>query len=77
VFLLLEEGDVVLMDKVVALVRGDGETAILMRDDTVKATCFTPTTLNRRSEKFWKDAQPMNIRNMPIYRRRPKEHAHP
>ena len=52
-FLLLEEDDIILLDKVTALVRGDGETAILMRDNTVRATGFTPLTLQKRSEKFW------------------------
>ena len=51
----LEEDDIVLLDSVTALIRGDGETAILKRDNTVQATGFTPLTLRRRSEKFWKD----------------------
>lgn len=54
-FLLLEEDDVVCMDNVVALIRDGNETAILMRDDTVRATGFTPTTLRKRSERFWQD----------------------
>jgi hypothetical protein len=53
-FLLLEEDDIVFLDRVIALVRGDGETAIFMRDNTVRATGFTPLTLRRRSEKLWK-----------------------
>ena len=48
-FLLLEEDDIVFLGKVTALIRGDGETAILMRDNTVQATGFTPLTLQRRS----------------------------
>jgi hypothetical protein len=55
VFLLLEEDDIVLLDKVTALIRGDGETAILKRDNTVQATGFTPLTLRKRSERFWKN----------------------
>lgn len=55
-FLLLEEGDVVCLERVVALVREQNETAVLMRDDTVRATGFTPITLRKRSEKFWRDA---------------------
>jgi hypothetical protein len=55
VFLLLEEDDIVFLGKVTALIRGDGETAILMRDNTVQATGFTPLTLQRRSGKFWKN----------------------
>jgi hypothetical protein len=50
---LLEDDDVALMENVVALVRGDGETAILMADNKVKATGFTPRTLARRSSRFW------------------------
>jgi hypothetical protein len=49
---MLEDEDAVLMEKVVALVRGDGETAILMADNTVRVTGFTPQTLARRSERF-------------------------
>jgi hypothetical protein len=56
VFLLLEGDDIVLMDKVVALVRADGETAILMRDGAVKPAGFTPITISKRSDKFWRDA---------------------
>jgi hypothetical protein len=55
VFLLLEEDDIVFLGKVTALIRGNGETAILKRDNTVQATGFTPLTLQRRSEKFWKN----------------------
>jgi hypothetical protein len=51
-FLFLEDDDAVLMENVVALVRGEGETAILMTDDTVRATGFTPRALARRSERF-------------------------
>ena len=56
-FLLLEEENTVLTDNIVALIRGDGETAILMRDNTVRVTGFTPQTLERRSRKFWDDAK--------------------
>lgn len=55
-FLLLEEDDFICMEKVVALIREGKETAVLMRDNTVRATGFTPATLRRRSEKFWNDA---------------------
>lgn len=54
-FLLLEEDDIVCMENVVALIRDGNETAILMRNDTVRATGFTPPTLRKRSERFWKD----------------------
>ena len=54
-FLLLEEEDIVCMERVVALVREGSETAILMCDNTVRATGFTPATLRRRSEKFWRE----------------------
>ena len=55
-FLLLEEKDAVYLGNVVALVRGEGETAVLMADDTVRATRYAPLTLRARSEKFWRDA---------------------
>jgi hypothetical protein len=51
VFLQLEGNDVILIDKIVALVRRDGKTAIILRDNTVRGVCFTPMTLNRRAEK--------------------------
>lgn len=54
-FLLLEEEDLICMEKVVALVREGRETAVLMGDNTVRATGFTPVTLRRRSEKFWQE----------------------
>jgi hypothetical protein len=57
VFLLLEEDDAVFLGNVTALIRGDGETAILMRDNTVRATGFTPLTLKRRGERFWENCR--------------------
>lgn len=47
-FLPLEENDLVHMDRIVALVRDEGETAIILRDGSVMATGFTPRTLARR-----------------------------
>ncbi|HOU33546.1 MAG TPA: hypothetical protein PLY89_09395, partial [Synergistaceae bacterium] len=47
-FLPLEENDLVHMGRVVALVRDDGETAVILRDGSVMATGFTPRTLARR-----------------------------
>ncbi|MDR3254244.1 MAG: hypothetical protein LBT31_01580 [Synergistaceae bacterium] len=55
-FLLLEEDDAVFLGSVTALIRGEGETAILMRDNTVRATGFTPLTLKKRSEKLWENS---------------------
>jgi hypothetical protein len=48
----LEKDDVVLTEKVVALVRIKGETEILMTDNTVRTTGFTPLTLSRRRARF-------------------------
>ena len=47
-FFPLEENDLVHMGRVVALVRDDGETAVILRDGSVMATGFTPRTLARR-----------------------------
>lgn len=52
-YLLLEDNDVVFIERVVALVRTDGETKIVMRDGALGTSCFTPLTLDRRSEKYW------------------------
>jgi hypothetical protein len=52
VFLLLENDEVFFMDRVVALVRADGRTEIVMKDGAVRATAFTPATLARRCDKF-------------------------
>lgn len=51
-FLLLEESMTVHMGRVIALVRFEGETAVLLRDGSVMATGFTPATIARRSERF-------------------------
>ncbi|MDD3134582.1 MAG: hypothetical protein PHQ51_08255 [Synergistales bacterium] len=51
-FLLLEENMMVHMGRVLALVRFEGETAVLLRDGSVMATGFTPPTLARRSARF-------------------------
>lgn len=47
-FLPLEENDLVHMGRIVALVRDESETAIVLRDGSVMATGFTPRTLARR-----------------------------
>lgn len=52
VFLLLEENMMVHMGRILALVRFEGETAVLLRDGSVMATGFTPPTLARRSARF-------------------------
>jgi hypothetical protein len=56
VFLLLGDDDIVLADKIVALVRGEGETSIFTRGGAVRSTRFTPATVSGRSERFWKHA---------------------
>lgn len=57
VFLLLEENMMVHMGRVLALVRFEGETAVLLRDGTVMATGFTPPTLARRSACFMEEGK--------------------
>lgn len=47
-FLPLEENDLVHMGRIVALVRDESETAIILQDGSVMATGFTPRTLARR-----------------------------
>ncbi|HOG14743.1 MAG TPA: hypothetical protein PLY39_06265 [Synergistales bacterium] len=55
VFLLLEESMMVHLGRVLALVRYEGETAVLLRDGSVMATGFTPPTLARRSSRFMEE----------------------
>lgn len=55
-FLFLEDSEAVYMGNVISLVRGVGETVILMSDGSVRTTCFTPRTLRSKSEKFWEEA---------------------
>ena len=56
-FLFLENDDVIFLDEVTALIRGEGRTAVLMRDGSARDTCFTPLTLQKRGEKFWSRAK--------------------
>lgn len=56
-FLLLEENMLVHMERVLALVRFEGETAVLMRDGSVMATGFTPLTISKRSKRFMKEGK--------------------
>jgi hypothetical protein len=56
-FLFLENDDVVFLDTVTALIRGEGRTIVLMRDGSARVTCFTPLTLQKRGEKFWSKAE--------------------
>jgi hypothetical protein len=55
-FLFLEGDDVVLDERVVALVRVNGETVMVMTDGGPRVTAFTPGTVGRRGERFWDDA---------------------
>ena len=55
VFLLLEENMMVHLGRVLALVRYEGEAAVLLRDGSVMATGFTPPTLARRSSRFMEE----------------------
>jgi hypothetical protein len=59
VFLLLEENMMVHMGRVLALVRFEGETAVLLKDGSVMATGFTPLTISRRSERFMREGEEM------------------
>jgi hypothetical protein len=52
VFLLLEGNDAIHIDRVLALVREEKETAVILRDGSVMATGFTPLTIARRSRRF-------------------------
>ena len=51
-FLFLEDGNIVFLENVVALVRRDGGTRILLRDGEERESGFTPLTIDRRSGNF-------------------------
>ncbi len=51
-FLLLEGNGAIHIDRVLALVREENETAVILRDGSVMATGFTPLTIDRRSRRF-------------------------
>jgi hypothetical protein len=55
-FLPLEGDDLIHLGRVVALVRDEGETAVVLRDGTVMATGFTPRTLAKRHRNFVREA---------------------
>ncbi|MDO9508031.1 MAG: hypothetical protein Q7I97_01590 [Thermovirgaceae bacterium] len=56
-FLLLEESMLVHVGRVLALVRFEGETAVLLRDGSVMATGFTPPTIAKRSGRFMEEGK--------------------
>ncbi|MDR1132899.1 MAG: hypothetical protein LBL05_01980 [Synergistaceae bacterium] len=51
-FLVLEDGNVVILEQVVALVRRDGGTRIVLRYGDERESGFTPLTIDRRSGNF-------------------------
>ena len=51
-FLLLEDGGVILMDNIVALIRHEGATVITRRDNSALESAFAPATLDRRSSRL-------------------------
>jgi hypothetical protein len=52
VFLPLEDGEVILIEKIVALVRSGGRTVITLRGGEERESVFTPATLGRRASRF-------------------------
>jgi hypothetical protein len=56
-FLLLEEDGVVLAKNIVALIRHNGRTRIVMRDNSARESRFTPATLDKRSQRFQQKTQ--------------------
>lgn len=55
-FIPLEGQGIISLQRVIALVREENETAIFLRDGTVMATGFKPDTLAKRYRSFMKDA---------------------
>ena len=51
-FLLLEDNEVILLDNIVVLVRHEGRTTIISRDNSARESAFTPATLDRRSSRL-------------------------
>ncbi|MBN1332301.1 MAG: hypothetical protein JW971_00935 [Synergistales bacterium] len=56
-FIPLEGQGIVSLDRVVALVREDNETAIYLKDGSVMATGFKPETLAKRYRNFMGEAR--------------------
>jgi hypothetical protein len=52
VFLPLEDGEVILTEEIVALVRSGGHTAITLRGGKERESVFTPATLGKRASRF-------------------------
>jgi hypothetical protein len=52
-FLFLEYGDVILMDRIVSLVREDGRTKILLDDNSAAESGFTPQALEGRNGRLF------------------------
>lgn len=51
-FLLLEDDNIVILENVVALVRMDGGTHIVLRGGHERESGFTPLVIDRRSRNF-------------------------
>jgi hypothetical protein len=51
-FLFLEDGNIVILENVVALVRRDGRTHITLRGGDERESGFTPLVIDRRSRRF-------------------------
>ena len=51
-FLFLEDGNTVILENVVALVRQDGGTRIVLRNGHERESGFTPLVIDRRSRNF-------------------------
>jgi hypothetical protein len=51
-FLFLEDGNIVISENVVALVRQDGVTRVVFSDGHERESGFTPLVIDRRSANF-------------------------
>jgi len=56
-FIPLEGQGIVSLERVVALVREENETAIYLKDGSVMATGFKPETLAKRYRNFMREAR--------------------
>ncbi|MDR2780318.1 MAG: hypothetical protein LBB28_04255 [Synergistaceae bacterium] len=51
-FLFLEDDNIIILENVVALVRRDGGTRVLLRCGNERESGFTPLVIDRRSRNF-------------------------
>jgi hypothetical protein len=63
-FLLFEDGNVALLENVVALVRQSGGTRVILSGECERKSGFTPLAIDRRSKNFGGRTGGMKIKKL-------------